>query len=115
LIPVSRKTISLKDQGKSSFPKLFYSSSLHVEILPKETFIKKRNEDIAVNRQEAVSGQELVVMPEYLLQMNVPFISGTVRASGGSGASSGVYGAYVQVTFNEEDLVTPNIGTEESS
>lgn len=107
LTPVSRKVISLQNQDKGVFPKLFYSSSLHVEILPKESFIKKRNEDVAVNKQAATSGQELVVRPEYLLQMNVPVISGTVRANAGGGSSTGVYGAYVQVTFNEEDLVTP--------
>lgn len=108
LVPVSRKVISLQNQDKSIFPKLFYSGSLHVEVLPKESFIKERNEVIAVNKDGAVSGKEFVVMPEYLLQMNVPSISGTVRASTSGGASTGVTGAYVQVTFNEEDLVTPS-------
>lgn len=88
------------------FAPLFYSGEHLVEVIPLATEVKNRSAKLSVDNQQVNKQEVLVYSPTYKLQLESPAVSGKVVLQAGAD-TKGLADAYVQVSYNEEDLLSP--------
>lgn len=104
MVAVAKAKVHMDES--SLFAPLFYSGEHIIEIIPSSAQMRKRNAKLSVDNQQVNRDEVLVYSPQYKLQAERPAISGKVTLQAGTN-TKGVAGAYVQVTYEEEDLLVP--------
>lgn len=90
------------------FAPLFYTGEHLIEIIPSAVELKKRSARLNVDNEQVSKQEILVYSPTYKLQLESPAVSGKVILQAGA-ETKGLADAYVQVSYNEEDLLSTTL------
>ena len=104
MVTVGKVSTSSSNKSGAQFAPIFYSGNVWVEILPALDVINKRALSLTADASVASKAEVLVIKPQYKLQVQQPSITGKVMLEAAK-STLGVEGAYVQVTYNKEDLL----------